>query len=335
MEVCVMHTSIPNKKYSGGDEVLRFLLNRLGQSAILLLIVTIITFFLINLAPGGPASTMRMDASPEERQAMVEKLGLDQPIHIRYIDWITNALKGDLGVSFTSSEPVVQRIAERLPYTIELTVFTIILSITIGILFGVISAIKRGKAQDHVINFFSVLGLSVPAFWLGLMLILLFSINLGWLPSSGVGARGADFNFWGWISHLIMPVLILTTTVLPNIVRFTRSSMLEVISQNYIRTARAKGAKESIVLYVHALRNALIPVVTIIGVLIPRLLSGAVITEAIFGWTGIGTLILEAARGRDYPLVMGVTVVITVVVVLCNLIVDLIYSRIDPRVKNV
>lgn len=276
-----------------------------------------------------------MDASPEERQAMVEKLGLDQPIHIRYIDWITNALKGDLGVSFTSSEPVVQRIAERLPYTIELTVFTIILSITIGILFGVISAIKRGKAQDHVINFFSVLGLSVPAFWLGLMLILLFSINLGWLPSSGVGARGADFNFWGWISHLIMPVLILTTTVLPNIVRFTRSSMLEVISQNYIRTARAKGAKESIVLYVHALRNALIPVVTIIGVLIPRLLSGAVITEAIFGWTGIGTLILEAARGRDYPLVMGVTVVITVVVVLCNLIVDLIYSRIDPRVKNV
>ncbi|WP_019153123.1 ABC transporter permease [Robertmurraya massiliosenegalensis] len=315
--------------------MLRFLLNRLGQSAILLLIVTIITFFLINLAPGGPASTMRMDASPEERQAMVEKLGLDQPIHIRYIEWITNALKGDLGVSFTSSEPVIQRIADRLPYTIELTVFTIILSITIGILFGVISAIKRGKAQDHVINFFSVLGLSVPAFWLGLMLILLFSINLGWLPSSGVGARGADFNAWGWISHLIMPVLILTTTVLPNIVRFTRSSMLEVVSQNYIRTARAKGAKESIVLYVHALRNALIPVVTIIGVLIPRLLSGAVITEAIFGWTGIGTLILEAARGRDYPLVMGVTVVITIVVVLCNLFVDLIYSRIDPRVKNV
>lgn len=315
--------------------MLRFLLNRLGQSAILLLIVTIITFFLINLAPGGPASTMRMDASPEERQAMVEKLGLDQPIHIRYIEWITNALQGDLGVSFTSSEPVIQRIADRLPYTIELTVFTIILSITIGILFGVISAIKRGKAQDHVINFFSVLGLSVPAFWLGLMLILLFSINLGWLPSSGVGARGADFNAWGWISHLIMPVLILTTTVLPNIVRFTRSSMLEVVSQNYIRTARAKGAKESIVLYVHALRNALIPVVTIIGVLIPRLLSGAVITEAIFGWTGIGTLILEAARGRDYPLVMGVTVVITIVVVLCNLFVDLIYSRIDPRVKNV
>jgi peptide/nickel transport system permease protein len=307
----------------------------LGQSVVLLLIVTVITFFLINLAPGGPASTMRMEASPEERQAMIEKLGLDQPIYVRYIDWITHAVQGDLGISFTSSEPVIQRISERLPYTIELTVFTIVISVIVGILLGVLSAIKRGKAQDHIINFMSVIGLSVPAFWLGLMLILLFSITLGWLPSSGVGSRGADFDLWGWISHLILPVLILTTTVLPNIVRFTRSSMLEVISQNYIRTVRAKGAKESIVLYVHALRNALIPVVTIIGVLIPRLLSGAVITEAIFGWTGIGTLIIEAARGRDYPLVMGVTVMITIVVVVCNLFVDLVYSRIDPRVKNV
>lgn len=315
--------------------MLRFLLNRLGQSVILLLIVTIITFFLINLAPGGPSSVTRMDASPEERQAMIERLGLDQPVYVRYVDWLKNALQGDLGISFTSSEPVIQRIAERLPYTIELTLFTIIISVILGVFFGILSAIKRGKAQDHVINFISVIGLSVPSFWLGLMLILLFSVNLGWLPSSGVGARGADFNLWGWISHLILPVLILTTTVLPNIVRFTRSSMLEVISQNYIRTARAKGAKESVVLYIHALRNALIPVVTIIGMLIPRLLSGAVITEAIFGWTGIGTLIIDAAKGRDYPLVMGVTVVITIVVILCSLIVDLLYSRIDPRVKNV
>lgn len=315
--------------------MVRFLLNRLGQSIILLFLVTVITFFLINLAPGGPSSVMRMDASPEERQAMVEKLGLDQPVLVRYVDWLKNALQGDLGISFTSSEPVIQRIAERLPYTIELTLFTIAISVIVGIFFGVLSAIKRGKAQDHVINFISVIGLSVPAFWLGLMLILLFSVTLGWLPSSGVGARGADFNLWGWISHLILPVLILTTTVLPNIVRFTRSSMLEVISQNYIRTARAKGAKESVVLYIHALRNALIPVVTIVGMLIPRLLSGAVITEAIFGWTGIGTLIIDAARGRDYPLVMGVTVVITIVVVLSSLIVDLLYSRIDPRVKNV
>ncbi|RBP85900.1 peptide/nickel transport system permease protein [Cytobacillus firmus] len=315
--------------------MLRFMINRAGQSAILLLIVTLITFFLVNLAPGGPASTMRMEATEEERQAIVEKLGLDQPVHIRYVEWLKNALQGDLGTSFTSSEPVIQRIMERLPYTIELTIFTIVISVILGIFFGVISTVKRGKAGDHVINFVSVIGLSVPAFWLGLMLILLFSITFKWLPSSGVGPRGAEFELWGWISHLIMPVLILTTTVLPHIVRFTRSSMLEVTSQNYIRTARAKGAKESVVLYVHALRNALIPIITIIGMLIPRLLSGAVITEAIFGWTGIGTLIIDAARGRDYPLVMGITVMITIVVVFCNLIVDFLYSRVDPRVKNV
>ncbi len=177
--------------------MLKFLLNRLGQSVILLLIVTIITFFLINLAPGEPAGTMRMDASPEERQAIVERLGLDQPIHLRYLDWVKNAVQGDLGVSFTSSEPVVQRIADRLPYTIELTAFTIIFSIFIGILLGVISAINRGKLQDHVINFISVMGLSLPAFWLGLMLIYLFSITLGWLPSSGVLALVARFQLFG------------------------------------------------------------------------------------------------------------------------------------------
>ncbi|RWZ54611.1 ABC transporter permease [Halobacillus fulvus] len=312
----------------------RFILNRFGQSIILMFIVTVITFFLINLAPGGPTGVMRMDASPEERQAIVERLGLDEPVLVRYVQWVGNAVQGDLGTSFNSSEAVVDRIADRLPYTIELTVFTIIFSVIAGIILGVISALKRGKAADHVINFSSVIGLSVPSFWLGLMLILLFSVELGWLPSSGVGPRGADFDFAGWASHLAMPVLILSTTVLPNIVRFTRSSMLEVLSQNYIRTARSKGAKEFIVLYVHSLRNALIPIISIIGVLIPRLLSGAVITEAIFGWTGIGTLIIEAANGRDYPLIMGITVVITLVVIVSNLLVDIIYSQVDPRVKN-
>ncbi|MBN8234009.1 ABC transporter permease [Halobacillus kuroshimensis] len=314
--------------------MIRFLLNRFGQSIILLFIVTVITFFLINLAPGGPTGVMRMDASPEERQAVIERLGLDQPVIVRYFEWVGNAVTGDLGTSFNSSEAVVERIAERLPYTMELTVFTIIFSVIAGIILGVISALKRGKAADHVINFSSVIGLSVPSFWLGLMLILLFSVELGWLPSSGVGPRGADFDFGGWMAHLAMPVLILSTTVLPNIVRFTRSSMLEVISQNYIRTARSKGAKEFVVLYVHALRNAMIPIISIIGVLIPRLLSGAVITEAIFGWTGIGTLIIEAANGRDYPLIMGITVVITLVVIISNLLVDIIYSQVDPRVKN-
>ncbi len=299
-----------------------------------MLIVTMITFFLINLAPGGPTGAMRMEASPEERQAIIERLGLDQPVIVRYGQWLGDALQGDLGTSFNSSEPVIKRIFDRLPYTIELTVFTVIFSVTIGIIIGVISAIKRGRAQDHFINFSSVIGLSVPSFWLGLMFILLFSVELKWLPASGVGPRGEAFDLVTYLKHIIMPVIILSMTILPNIVRFTRSSMLEVISQNYIRTIRAKGAKEFIVLYIHALRNALIPVITVIGVLIPRLLSGAVITETIFGWTGIGSLIIEAANSRDYPLVMGITVVITLVVVLSNLVVDLVYSKVDPRVKN-
>ncbi|GAK12166.1 ABC transporter permease [Geomicrobium sp. JCM 19039] len=315
--------------------MLRFLLNRAGQSVILLFIVTVITFFLINLAPGGPSGVMRMDASESERQAMIERYGLDDPVVVRYGEWIFNAVQGDFGTSFSSNQPVVERVLERIPYTIELSLFTLALAISIGIVLGVISAIKRGTIADYSINFISVIGLSVPAFWLALMLIQWFSIQLGWLPSSGVGARGENFDLLNWLSHLLLPVLILSTTILPNIVRFTRSSMLEVISQQYIRTVRAKGAGERTVIYVHALRNALIPVITMIGVLIPRLLSGAVITEAIFGWPGIGTLILEAAQSRDYPLVMGVTVIITSVVILSNLIVDLVYSKIDPRVKNI
>jgi peptide/nickel transport system permease protein len=314
--------------------VLRFVLNRLGQGIILLFIVTIITFFLINLAPGGPSGVMRMESTEEERQAIIERLNLDDPIHVRYVVWLKDAVQGDLGLSFTSNEPVIKRIADRLPYTIELTIVTIVFSVILGVVLGVVSTIKRGKVQDHFINFTSAIGLSIPSFWLGLMLILVFSVNLKLLPASGVGPRGQDFDTLGYLSHLIMPALILSMSVLPNIVRFTRSSMLEVISQNYIRTARSKGAKEYVVLYVHALRNALIPVISIIGVLIPRLLSGAVITESIFGWTGIGTLIIEAANGRDYPLVMGITVVITIVVIVCNFIVDIIYSQIDPRVKN-
>ncbi|MFB4159710.1 ABC transporter permease [Geomicrobium sp. JSM 1781026] len=315
--------------------MLRFLLNRAGQSVILLFIVTVITFFLINLAPGGPSGVMRMDASEAERQAMIERYGLDDPVVVRYGDWIFNAVQGDFGTSFSSNQPVIERVLERIPYTIELSLFTLALAISIGIVLGVISAIKRGTIADYSINFISVIGLSVPAFWLALMLIQWFSIQLGWLPSSGVGARGENFDLLNWLSHLLLPVLILSTTILPNIVRFTRSSMLEVISQQYIRTVRAKGAGERTVIYVHALRNALIPVITMIGVLMPRLLSGAVITEAIFGWPGIGTLILEAAQSRDYPLVMGVTVIITSVVILSNLIVDLVYSKIDPRVKNI
>jgi peptide/nickel transport system permease protein len=310
--------------------MLNFLVNRLWQSVVMLLIVTAITFFLINLAPGGPASLMRMDATAEEREALSQRMGLDKPVVVRYGEWLGNSLQGDFGQSLTSGQPVIQRISERFPNTVQLTLYTLIFSVTAGIILGIISAVGRNSASDYSINFLTAIGLSVPGFWLAIMLIYLFSVVLQWLPSSGVGSGTGIEQF----KYLIMPVLILSTTALPTIVRFTRSSMLEVISQNYVRTARAKGVKERSVIYYHALRNALIPVVTIIGVLIPRLLGGAVITETVFGWPGMGRLIVEAAQGRDYNLVMGVTVVVTFIVIASNFLVDIIYSRIDPRVKN-
>lgn len=310
--------------------MLKFTARRLGQSIVLIFIVTMITFFLMNLAPGGPSSMMRMDATEEERQAIAEQLGLDKPVIVRYGHWLKDALQGDLGYSLSSGEPVMSRILERMPYTLQLAFWTILISVVLGIVLGIIAAQKRNKWQDYLINFGSVIGLSVPSFWMAIMFILLFSVQLGWLPSSGTG----DSTLWGQFTSSIMPVIILSTATLPTIVRFTRSSLLEVISQNYIRTSRAKGLKERIVIYQHALRNALIPVISIIGVLIPRLLSGAVIVESVFGWPGIGRLIVEAAQGRDYNLVMGVTVVVTIIVVISNFIVDIIYSKVDPRVKN-
>lgn len=310
--------------------MLQFVAKRFGQSIVLILIVTIITFFLMNLAPGGPASMMRMDASAEEREAISEKLGLNDPITVRYGKWLINAIQGDFGSSMSSGQPVMDRIIERFPYTLQLALWTVILSVVIGVIFGIMSARNRNNWKDYTINFGSALGLSVPSFWMAIMLILLFSVQLQWLPSSGTGGE----EFIDRVKSMIMPVIILSTSTLPTIVRFTRSSMLEVVSQNYVRTARAKGVKERTVIYSHALRNALIPVISIIGVLIPRLLSGTVIVESVFGWPGMGRLIVEAAQSRDYNLVMGVTVIATILVVFSNFIVDIVYSKVDPRVKN-
>jgi peptide/nickel transport system permease protein len=312
--------------------ILRFIGQRLVQSVIVIFLVTAITFFLINLAPGGPSAVTRMDATEAERQALIERFGLDKPVLVRYGQWLRDAVTGDLGTSFSSSQPVIQRIAERLPNTALLTLLTLIVSVLGGIILGTMAAIRRNSWIDYFAGFFSVLGLSLPAFWLGIMLILLFSVNLQWLPSSGVVTSGVDFSIVDRVKHLVMPVLVLSTTTLPTIVRFTRSSMVEVVSQDYIRTARAKGLSEYIIIYKHALRNALIPVITMIGVLIPRLMGGAVITEAVFSWPGMGQLVIEAANGRDYPLVMGVTVVVTVIVVVTDIVVDMLYSRIDPRI---
>lgn len=296
-------------------------------------LVSAITFLLVNLAPGGPSSLMRMDATPEQREALTRRLGLDQPVLVRYGQWLGGALRGDLGISLSSTEPVSQRIAQRLPNTLTLTVVALVISIVLGIPLGVTAALQRNRIPDFAIALISVLGVSVPAFWLGIVLILALSVNLNWLPSSGITSSGSEGDLVDRIQHLVMPSIVLSTTVLPYVVRFTRSALLDVLGQDFVRTATAKGLARVHVIYGHALRNALIPVVSIVGTLVPRLVGGAVVTEAVFGFPGMGRLAVEAANGRDYPLIVGITVVVAAVVVTSSFLVDMAYTWLDPRIR--
>ena len=299
----------------------------------MLILVSAITFLLVNLAPGGPASLMRMDATPEQREALTRRLGLDQPLPVRYVQWLGGAVHGDLGTSLSSSEPVAFRIEQRLPNTLELAATALAVSIVLGIPLGVLAALRRNSLPDFAVAVISVVGLSVPAFWLGIILILLLSVELNWLPSSGVVSSGSEGDMGDRLQHLLMPAVVLSTTVLPYVVRFTRSALLEVLGQDYVRTATAKGLSRLRVVYAHALRNALVPVVSIIGTLLPRLVGGSVVTEAVFGWPGMGRLAVEAANGRDYPLIVGITVVVSAIVVVTSFVVDLAYTWLDPRIR--
>jgi len=313
--------------------MLRIAAQRVVQGVIVLVLVSAITFLLVNLAPGGPSSLMRMDATPEQREALTRRLGLDQPVPVRYLQWFSGALRGDLGISLSSNEPVAFRIAQRLPNTLLLAGTALVVSILVGIPLGVVAALRRNSLPDFVVAIVSVMGVSVPAFWLGIILILAFSVSLRLLPSSGIAGTGNEGDLVDRLQHLVLPALVLSTTVLPYVVRFTRSALLDVLHQDYVRTATAKGLSHVRVVYGHALRNALVPVVSIVGTLVPRLVGGSVVTEAVFGWPGMGRLAVEAANGRDYPLIVGITVIVAAVVVSSSLVVDLAYSWLDPRIR--
>jgi peptide/nickel transport system permease protein len=310
----------------------RYLLERGAQALVVLLVVSTLTFVMVTLAPGGPEIMMTMESTPEQRAALARQLGLDQPLPVRYLKWMASAVRADFGRSFGDRRKVNEVIGERLPNTLLLGGTALALSILIGIPAGIVSATRRYSAADHVVTFLSFIGVSIPAFWFAILLLLLFAVRLSWLPASGLATPGMPFALSDRVAHLVLPAVVLATATLPSLVRFMRSALIEEIGQDYVRTARAKGLPGRIVLSRHAIRNALIPVVTVLGVLVPRLVGGAVITETIFGWPGMGQLAVAATIGRDFPLIMGLTVVVAIVVILSNLLVDLAYGWLDPRI---
>ena len=314
--------------------MLSYLVRRLLMMIPILLGISVISFAIMYVAPGQPA-VMNLDPtiSVEARARQIEALGLNEPPHVQYVKWLRNIVTGELGTSFTRRLPVSEMILERLPNTLLLMAASALLAILIAIPIGVLSARKPYTALDYSVTFGAFLGLATPNFWLGLMLIMVFSVQLGLTPVGGVATLGADFSLLDRLRHLILPAVVLATADMAALTRYTRSSMLEVLHQDYIRTARAKGLRERTVVYKHGLRNGLIPVVTIIGLMLPTFVGGAVIVESLFSWPGIGKLFIDAVFERDYPVIMGITMLGAVMTVAANLLADVLYAVLDPRIE--
>ncbi|MBK8050784.1 MAG: ABC transporter permease [Anaerolineales bacterium] len=313
----------------------RYIIRRVLQMIPLFIGISIVIFIVIQAAPGGPETTLLATGrfvSPEILEAYRTRLGLDQPIYVQYFRWLTTALSGDLGYSYKSAQPVLQVIAERLPATIELMLAAYLLAATIALPLGVYSAIHKYSPLDYAGTGLSFLGIAMPVFWFGLILQLVFAVQLGWLPSSGRETVG-NTGFIDQLKHLIMPATVLSLLYIAGWSRYMRSSFLGVINSDYVRTARAKGLHERRVMLVHGLKNAAIPVVTIIALDVAGLFSGAVITETIFAWPGIGRLFIQAMYDRDYPLLMGIIMMGSIMVVVFNLFADIINAWLDPRVS--
>jgi len=312
--------------------VQRYLLRRLLLLIPTLLLASVLIFAIIALAPGDPARMMLgSQATPEEVAVERERLGLDKPIPVRYAIWLTDVAKLNLGVSQSNRRPVSSLIADALPYTLRLALISLAVAMLIGFPLGVVAALNANRRIDAVITAINSLGLSMPAFWFGLLLILLFSVELKWLPASGIGEPNRPL--YERLNYLIMPVATIAFSNLSVFSRYVRSAMIDVLSADYVRTARAKGLAEHVVVARHALRNAMIPVVTIVGIQFGRLLGGAVVTESVFAYPGIGRLVINSIANRDYPVVQATLMLVVLIFLLTNIIIDASYAFLDPRVK--
>jgi peptide/nickel transport system permease protein len=321
----------------------RYLLRRIAGLVPLLIGISFISFIVIQLAPGSPVerlTELNPKASPEVRERLEKAFGLDQPLHVQYWRWLQRVVKGDFGVSFaTDRRPVLDKIKDAMPVTLALNVLELALILAIGIPIGIYSATRQYSIQDRITTVFVFLGFAMPTFWLALLCMMVFGVQLGWLPISGLksmehDALGPLAKLLDYAVHLVMPVLVAALTGLAGISRYMRSSMLEVIRQDYVTTARAKGLSERDVVYRHALRNALLPVITILGLSVPGLIGGSVIFETIFAIPGMGRLFYDGVMMRDYPLVMGVLVLGATLTLVGNLLADVCYAIADPRLRR-
>lgn len=311
----------------------RFVLLRLLYAVPTLLGVSIILFVILHIAPGGPEAMLIGDHYNEEMAADARRnLGLDRPLPVQYLTWLGNVSSGDLGRSFFDGTPVTSVIAERIPATLQLAALSLTISVLLGVLLGVVAAVMHNTLIDRLVTILSMIGVSFPSFWLGIMFILLFSTRLGWLPSSGIATFGQEHDLGSRLRHIILPAATLSMLQLAIFMRFTRSAMLEVLGQDFVRTARAKGLRERVVIIRHALRNALIPLLTISSFSIKSLVGGAVFVEVVFAWPGMGRLAVDSVFSRDYPVVLGLTLLLSAVTVASNLVVDLLYPVVDPRI---
>jgi peptide/nickel transport system permease protein len=308
-----------------------FLIRRLLLTLPILFIVSVVCFSLINLIPGDPATViLGPEATEQAKEQMRERLGLDKPIVVQYVDWLGGVLHGDLGKSLVDGTPVSQLILQRLPVTLELALGTFLVSLTIAVVAGILSASKRGTWVDYVSTGFALGGISIPHFWLGMMFIIIFAVYLGWLPASGYVPFFEDPA--ANIAVMILPVLATGLRESAELMRMLRSSLLEELGSDYVRTAFSKGLSRRVVVIRHAVRNALIPFVTASGLQIAALLGGLVVTEQVFQLPGVGRLIVESILERDYTVVQGAVLTVTVIVILINVLVDLLYAVIDPRI---
>ena len=313
--------------------MVQYLLKQAFASIFVLFVVVSLTFFLIKSAPGTLSIIADPTIDPLVAAMVEERLGLDQPIWKQYSRWMSNLARGDLGASLVYSRPVIDIILSRLPATLLLGISALIVTLIVGIGAGSYAARHPNSPVDQGATFLAVVGLATPNFWLGILLILLFSVNLGWLPSSGLRTLQAPFSLVDRLAHLILPTIVLASSSAAELMRYTRSVWLETLNEDYVRTARSKGIGPGAIDRKHVMRNALVPLITIVGLFLPRIVGGTAVIEAVFAWPGMGLLAVEAALNRDSTLILGTTIFVSVAIIASNLLVDALYGVVDPRIR--